>query len=149
MVNRQRNRPIECGVDEEFPDGIFDEHGYLLGELANDGERIGDAARPHGVPDAVDFSVAFSGDHWLAARLGDARWAAQGWRGENYPVRPPPRSPAAFPGMRLRFQNRPAPAFLRFRFLRFRLASRAQCLTVPPSRRLPAGRFSPQLALFP
>jgi hypothetical protein len=34
-----------------------------VGELLDDGERIGDAAGPEGVPDAVDFGFDFASDH--------------------------------------------------------------------------------------
>jgi hypothetical protein len=36
-----------------------------VGELLDDGERIGDAAGPEGVPDAVDFGFDFACDHWM------------------------------------------------------------------------------------
>lgn len=36
-----------------------------VGELLDDGERIGDAAGPQGVPDAVDFGFDFASDHWI------------------------------------------------------------------------------------
>ncbi len=34
-----------------------------IGELLDDGERIGDAAGPEGVPDAVNFGFDFASDH--------------------------------------------------------------------------------------
>ena len=33
-----------------------------VGELFDDGERVGDTAGPHGVPDAVDLGFDFAGD---------------------------------------------------------------------------------------
>jgi hypothetical protein len=39
----------------------FDEE--QVGQLFDDREGVGDAAGPHGVPDAVDFRFDFTGDH--------------------------------------------------------------------------------------
>jgi hypothetical protein len=49
----------------------FDEE--QVGELLDDGERVGDAAGPQGVPDAVDFGFDFACDHWMGknAVVGD------------------------------------------------------------------------------
>ena len=43
----------------------FDEE--QVGELFDDRQRVGDAARPHGVPDAIDFGFEFAGDHWFCS----------------------------------------------------------------------------------
>lgn len=55
-----------------------------VGELLDDGERIGDAAGPEGVPDAVDFGFDFACDHWMTKTLGNPK--AAGKRG-NDPLR--------------------------------------------------------------
>ncbi len=44
----------------EFVEALDEEQ---VGELFDDGERVGDAAGPHGVPDAIDFGFEFAGDH--------------------------------------------------------------------------------------
>ncbi len=85
---------LEAGPAEAFllrgEDGFFD--GFLeavglvflegvelvqaldekqVGELLDNGEWIGDAAGPQGVPDAVDFGFDFACDHWMGkAYLG-------------------------------------------------------------------------------
>jgi hypothetical protein len=43
-----------------------------VGELLDDRERVGDAARPHRVPDAVDFGFEFAGDHWIAILVANS-----------------------------------------------------------------------------
>ena len=48
------------GVDlDEPPDE------QQVGELLDDGEGVSDAASPHGIPNAVDFRLEFSGDHGI------------------------------------------------------------------------------------
>ena len=42
-----------------------------VGELLDDRKGVGDAAGPHGVPDAVDFGFDFTGDHGWLGSLGD------------------------------------------------------------------------------
>ena len=43
-----------------------------VGELLDDGEGIGNAAGPQGVPDAVDFGFDFASDHWISEAKGFA-----------------------------------------------------------------------------
>ena len=71
---------ILCGGEDGFLDGCLEPVGLVLlegveliqpldeeqvGELLDDGERIGDAPGPEGVPDAVDFGFDFACDHWM------------------------------------------------------------------------------------
>ena len=76
-------RPAELVLlrgEDRVLDGLFEAVGLVLlegvdliqtldeeqvGELLDDGEGIGDAAGPEGVPDAVYFGFDFASDHWM------------------------------------------------------------------------------------
>ena len=75
---------ILCGGEDGLLDGGLESGRFVLlegvefvqpldeeqvGELLDDGEGVGDAAGPEGVPDAVDFGFDFASDHWMGACL--------------------------------------------------------------------------------
>jgi hypothetical protein len=75
---------VLCGGEDGVLDGLLEAVGLVflegvelvealdeeqVGELLDDGEWIGDAAGPQGVPDAVDFGFDFACYHLLQAGL--------------------------------------------------------------------------------
>jgi len=70
--------------EDRVSDGFLGAVGFLLlqgvefvqpldeqeiGQLLDNGKRVGNSPGPHGVPDAVDFGFCFAGDHLCFASL--------------------------------------------------------------------------------
>lgn len=64
----------------EFLDFVEALQEEQVGDLFDDFDRVGNAAGPEGIPDAVDLIADIAGEHW-SLLLSTKGWGDYGWGG--------------------------------------------------------------------